>query len=65
MQELQHSFRELDEDLEDPKKTYGKILANKYGKPGWEDIVKVTITVSEGLVEEYQKQFTIIIEQTS
>lgn len=40
-------------DLENPEKTYGKILANKYGKPGWEDVVKVTITASEGLVEDY------------
>ena len=40
-------------DLEDDSKTYGKIDANVYGKPGWEDVVKVTITVSEGLAESY------------
>lgn len=40
-------------DLEDEEKTYDKIIANLYGKPGWEDVVKVTITASEGLAELY------------
>ena len=47
-------------DPDDPEKTYGKIIANKYGKPDWNTVVTVTITASEALAEEYPEAIVSI-----
>ena len=40
-------------DLEDPEKTYDKVEVNKYGFVDDKKVVKVTITPSEQLSEDY------------